>query len=427
MTPIKRHYWNNNIPECKQIPHSAWIKTHIEGHDYYGRSLKGKHFEKCKIVVGKIIPLFILSIALAPISIPVLFAMDKFRELGISIREVHYNTKINCIVNTSNTPLSKSKVTVQPAPEVIDRFPITADAKLIPLLFINPSIADSKAGVDYLRLLSCVSKSFTSTIQETKKALINSKKLHLKDIPGITTKDDALNHIPSGGDLTHLDFTDLSPEVCDADISTIVAKWPNLKSLSLTVGNLSNFSKDAIDELSKLTQLKDLTFSGDIGNNRLDPSSLSTIETLSIHSTSLPSPLDISKPMIHLKKLTHIANSEAFPSFENFSSLKELKISLSRTVNHPNLDCLVNLEKLIINADYSYGNLLEYLPLDYFDGLINLKTLQFVGLNSILTIPDFPKLKSVENLIINYPNLKKQPSIDLTHLNNVIINNQKVK
>lgn len=103
MPTINRDYWNKYIPETKtsKTLDDSWVKTHIEGHDYYGKSLKGKHFEKCKIVVGKIIPLFLLSIALAPISIPVLFATGTFRKLGIWIREVHYNTKIKFIANIS--------------------------------------------------------------------------------------------------------------------------------------------------------------------------------------------------------------------------------------------------------------------------------------------------------------------------------------
>lgn len=146
MPSIKIKYWNKYIPECSinNQPNKT-IKVQIEGHDYYGKSLKGKHFEKLKIVVGKIIPLFVLSIALAPLSIPALYATGAYRKLGIWIREVHYSVKIKFIVNSL---LSQSK-SIKTSNELNDKNVLITGKLSVNLLQANP-LGDIDYAPDYL-------------------------------------------------------------------------------------------------------------------------------------------------------------------------------------------------------------------------------------------------------------------------------------
>src|SRR5947207_15571244 len=85
------------IQSCKQFirdkKNHSWTKVQIGKSYYYGKNLEGKHWEKTKIVVGKIIPLFLLSVLILPI--PLLFASRAYQKLGQWIRQVHYNSTLD--------------------------------------------------------------------------------------------------------------------------------------------------------------------------------------------------------------------------------------------------------------------------------------------------------------------------------------------
>lgn len=107
-----KNYWNKPLPLAE--PTSPGIDITINKVTYRGSSLKGEHWKKSKIVIGKIIPLFALSVALAPITIPLFCSTGVYRKLGRWMRQVHYNHTLDSIVviaskNISTLPIPPIK------------------------------------------------------------------------------------------------------------------------------------------------------------------------------------------------------------------------------------------------------------------------------------------------------------------------------
>lgn len=71
-----------------------WKIIKIEGEEYLGKDLTDQTSKKIKIVVLKIIPIFLLSIVLAPLAIPLFLCFGFYQDTGKWIRQVHYDTKI---------------------------------------------------------------------------------------------------------------------------------------------------------------------------------------------------------------------------------------------------------------------------------------------------------------------------------------------
>jgi len=111
-------YFNKYIDA--KIEKEDFKKTPVKiGENYYfGKSLEGEYGLKMKIIIGKIIPIFLLSVILAPIAIPVLFATETYRDLGIWIREIHYNSTLDHINNVAGKmfeeKLKKNQTPFQP-------------------------------------------------------------------------------------------------------------------------------------------------------------------------------------------------------------------------------------------------------------------------------------------------------------------------
>lgn len=379
MASIKRDYWNKNIPEYTKPPKKDWVKTRIEGHDYYGRSLKGKSFKKCKILVGKIIPLFALSFIFAPISIPLLFATGTYRKLGIWIREVHYNTEIKYIVKVASKNLSTSTSVVP--------FPIE-DKNLIPKMVIDPSLANSKEAAQYIRLLSQVSKSFSPIVRQTTKALVNSGKLRIHDIPGIKSKQEAFNFIQSWKDLTCLNLSGFW-DINDYDLNLFVGR--PLKTLIIQGAALTNQSISTINNFTELERLHILNFYHVSDFPHLNNNLTEFIYTGSVGSDYPPKAWPP-----NLRKLVLGVTTHLLPSFDGLGELKELSLTLRGNLGIPDyssLNSMTQLETLKIVSTHSVNC--------SFNGWTSLKNLSLKG--SFDQIPPISQLTQLESLEINSP------------------------
>lgn len=441
-----RNYWNKNIPEwTDQLPprdptlkdrmggtitsHKKWQKVTLGHNDYYGKAIGplGK-FER---VTFKIIPIFLLSVAFAPVTAPLFFATGTYRKLGIWIREVRYSTSIKYIINVANNSLSGSASISAP-----DCLESNLNNDLIMPLLLSAKFTNPEEARRYLQTLSCVSKAFQPFVDQAAIRLINEGVITIAALPGIdNTKDKILTYLKSMGQeirLLDLSFFDLTEE----DLNTIVKRCPNIETLLIGNANLTelggaeianlnqlkSLSVRWVENFDKLQHLEDLEIKvldrnlDDMVNlkkltifehgNSFSLDSLINLEELNIRNCDLPSfdkciklknlkiedrriqnipSLDL---LIHLEKLTLNCNNAAqLPSLANLNHLQELNLTNYNILQIPSLDHLIHLKKLKLNVEC-------LMPDKIFDHLINLEELCVVNRQ----LQQFPRLKHLANL-----------------------------
>lgn len=421
---MEKTYWNKNIyqwvlptypPQKNKHP---WKKFTISKNEYYGHNLNA--WQKSKIVILKIIPLFLLSIALAPLTIPLFFSSGIYRKLGIWIREVHYSKSIKFIINIANNSIrsvsSSSKMNDSP-------FNVPNE---VAMLFLSmPSLSNSKEARRYLQTLSCVSKSMQPFVEQTKINLINAGIISIGKLPGIDHDlDKALTYINSvKTQITNLDLTGL--KLSAKEIETLLSDCHNLTSLhfgifckvtdkglekilkmnsliSLDLGSTKITDKD-IEEISKLPSLTSLTLVGlEITDQGLEEvAKMKSLTSLSLWGTQITDNglKEVSK-MQSITSLT-LANCRNITDtgMKEISKMKEL-ISLNLRGTKITDRGLKEVSKLPSLTFLALGG--TQISDKGLEEVTNLKSLTFLGLgNTKITdkgLKEVSKLKFLNSL-----------------------------
>lgn len=421
--------WNNPTPPRNSfndygtnVDRRVWKKVTIGQNEYYGKSIG--FGGKLNRIVCKIIPLFILSIALAPISVPFFLSKGIYRKLVTMIMEIHYSTSIKYIINVSNKNLSKS-----PSLSAKDPAPLEADLNndMMLKLLLSAKFSNSEDAKRYLVTLSCVSKTLQPFVDKAALDLVNAGVISVGNLPGIeNNKAKVLAYLKSSGaELKYLDLSDF--ELTDEDLQNIAANCPKVETLLIGETELTDSGADEVAKLLKLNQL--------CVHSATNLEKLSHLEELEIGTAN-----NLDK-MVNLRKLTidcrivsldalinleELNVKEAFdlPSLEKLVSLKALTIDSPYIRQPPSFDQLANLKKLTINCP----NLQMLSPLD---ALINLQELSVINnylkdllLNSLVNLEklsitssgllnlSIDKLINLKDLSVNASRLRSFSSMD---------------
>lgn len=396
---MTENYWNKSLPKWKEwtpprdpqpndfgTDRRIWKRFTIGSNEYYGKKLGTR--KKLSRVVFKIIPVFALTVALAPLSIPVFLMTGTFQKLIIWIKEVKYSTSIKYIIKLANQNLSKAPSDSEPPP------PLKADLDKDTLLLVlaSTTIKDSEEANQILQTLSCVSKSFKPLVDQVALDFVNRGIITIGNLPGIDNdKQKILAYvIASGNKIKHVDIS--SFELTDDEIKSIVQGCPKIESLFIGKTLLTD---SGADELLKLPLLRKLSI-----DSATDLSKLDQLEELKIGDIASNNNLD---HLVNLKKLT-IAGLKINVSLDALTKLEELNTITYGNVNSPNLDKLINLKILNIGSFSAQ-------PLPSLDLLVNLRKLNLIWY-SLIPPNSFEKLVQLEELDVYNPLQLQFPNLD---------------
>lgn len=326
--------------------------------------------DKLEIIFKKIIPTLAISIIFAPVVVPCAFAFtDLYRHLGRWIREVHHGRKLKCINNVAGKAIkemsrsgshadmragSQTDVEESQKSKALKKLDDLTGINQLPPEVLNLVLSNSKPfNGNYKEQLfnfSLVSKEWKESIEKIKVSFLNQGILSLNDLPGIKTKNQALNYIEQSKNLRFIKIKDLpfknyisadevlnicpnikvlDKKIVDADLADLT-KIPELTSLDLSY--CSNITDEGLTKLATLPNLifLDVSFCLKITDNGLKE----LIKIQNLMSLNISCCLGITEDCI--KELIKIQSLEAL----SLSGLDIKNKTLKLLAHLPNLTFL---------------------------------------------------------------------------------------
>lgn len=428
-------YWNKKIPihDAKQMDPKLG-PTQIGKNNYYGRKIN--RGERVEIVIKKILPVLFISVVLAPVAIPCLFAFtDVYRKIGRWIREVHYGRKLECINNIARQAL-QSKSTSKSVSHKVNLDSNHIPLEILDLVFSNPPYFNNEKEVrKYFATLSLVCKPWKSRVEKAMLNALNAGKISFIKMPRLGTKDSVLSYIKANAEqLLYINL--IFYKMTNHDLLKI-AICKNLKKLVVGGAGIG-------DNILLFKTLKSLTIqdSSKLNITALNFPLLEELNICSLEDREIPrlgllpklkklqiSENDFLQDLPSLDFLTQLESLEisfnryleAIPSLNNLTQLKNLEIYENPSLAIlPGLNSLINLKILWIDSDK-----IQSLP--SFNSLMELEKLTISECKSLLALPSFEFLSKLKNLEIKYnPVLQSIPSfLGLVNLEELWIRDNK--
>lgn len=341
-------YWNKKliISDSRHVT-SQYGPIQIGKNNYYGPKIT--RLGKAEIVYKKIIPVLFVSIVLAPLAIPYIFAFtDLYRHVGRWVREVHYGRRLECINNIAGQALS-SKSSQSKSTSDTKNGCVHLDSNNVPLEVLDlvfssiPYFKNDDEVKKYFDTLSVVCKSWNSRVEKAKLNILNAGKRSLHDLPRMDTKEAALSYIKANAD--QLVTLDLSLYKMTNDDMPNILICKNLESLTIQGKNIGN-------DINLFTKLKKLTISNS-SNLDIDVFNFPYLEELNIINNEVDK-IPRFGHLPKLKKLNICSNKflMEIPSLDSLIRLKHLWISNnSLLIKIPSSENLPMLKKISIDLD----------------------------------------------------------------------------